>query len=54
MITLGINITEQQNLALKRLLARSIEQYPEQRISLSAVIRMVIDDYLERIEDVQQ
>ena len=54
MITLGINITEQQNLALKRLQARSIEEYPEQRISLSAVIRMVIDEYFERIEDVQQ
>ena len=47
MITLGINITEQQNLALKRLQARSIEQYPEQRISLSAVIRMIFDHYFE-------
>ena len=47
MITIGINITEQQNLALKRLLARSIEQYPEQRVSLSAVIRMILDYYFE-------
>ena len=54
MITIGINITEQQNIAIRRLLARSIERNPEQRISLSAVIRMVIDDYLERLKDVQQ
>jgi hypothetical protein len=54
MITIGINITEQQNLALKRLQARSIEQYPEQRISLSAVLRMILDQYFEMVEDVQQ
>jgi len=54
MITIGINITKQQNIAIRRLLARSIERNPEQRISLSAVIRMILDDYLERMKDVQQ
>ena len=54
MITIGINITKQQNIAIRRLLARSIERNPEQRISLSAVIRMILDDYLERMTDAQQ
>jgi len=58
MVTISINVTAQQRLALRQIQARLIEHHPDRQISLSTVLRMLIDEhiheYLERMKDVQQ
>ena len=54
MVTVSINVTGEQRLALRKMQARLIENYPDRQVSLSAVIRLVIEEYFERMTDVQQ
>ena len=51
MVTISINVTGEQRLALRKMQARLIENYPDRQVSLSAVIRMIIDDFINSRED---